>query len=198
MNSRMVQGIFDDLNPETAVRWKYPDTKIWSADRNTNDFVTAMDDWHAHGLLSFTVNMQGGSPMGYGNKNWYNSAYQEDGELRADYMARLKKILDKADELGMAPILGLFYFGQDQNLKDDPAVINATENVIDWLFDQGYRHVLIEVANECDNKAYDRDIIKADRIHELINLIKSKQKDGHRFPVSTSYNGKPNSKRECS
>ena len=108
-NSRMVQGIFDDLNPETAGRWKYPDTDIWDPDRNTDEFVAAMEDWYAHGLLSFTLNMQGGSPMGYGNKNWYNSAYDEAGELKPDYMARLKKILDKADALGMAPILGLFY-----------------------------------------------------------------------------------------
>ncbi len=188
-NSRMVQGIFDDLNPETAVRWKYPDTGAWDPDRNTDEFVAAMDDWYAHGLLSFTINLQGGSPMGYGNKNWYNSAYTEAGELRPEYMARLKRILDKADELGMAPMVGLFYFGQDQNLADDRAVIRATENVIDWLFEQGYRHVLIEVANECDNRGYERDIIKADRIHELIELIKSKERDGFRYPVSTSYNG---------
>lgn len=46
-NSRMVQGIFDDLNPETAIRWDYPDGK-WSAERNINEFVTAMDEWRAH------------------------------------------------------------------------------------------------------------------------------------------------------
>ncbi len=188
-NARMVQGIFDDMNAETRDRWKYPDTKTWDPNRNTKEFVAAMDEWHAHGLLSFTINMQGGSPMGYGNKEWHNSAYHPDGRLRPDYMARLKKILDKADELGMAPILGLFYFGQDQNLSDDAAVVRATENVIDWLFEHRYENVLIEVANECDNKKYDRDIIKADRIHELIDLIQSKQKNGHRFLVSTSYNG---------
>ncbi len=188
-NSRMVQGIFDDLNPGTADRWKYPDTGIWDPDRNTNEFVSAMGDWYAHGLLSFTINMQGGSPMGYGNKDWYNSAYYEDGKLRPEYMARLEKILDKADSLSMAPILGLFYFGQDQNLINDSSVINATENVIDWLFEKGYKNILIEVANECDNRKYDRDILKADRIHELINLIKSKKKNGYRYLVSTSYNG---------
>ena len=188
-NARLVQGIFDDLNPETAVRWKYPDTGTWDPDRNTNEFVAAMDDWYDHGLRAFTINMQGGSLMGYGNKNWYNSAYYEDGSLRPDYMARLKRILDKADDIGMVPILGLFYFGQDQNLKDDAAVINATNNAIDWLHQEGYRNVLIEVANECDNRGYDRNIIKADRIHELIDLIISKEKNGHRFLVSTSYNG---------
>src|SRR5690625_4521367 len=28
MNARLVQGIFDDLNPETRGQWTYPDTKI--------------------------------------------------------------------------------------------------------------------------------------------------------------------------
>jgi hypothetical protein len=29
----MVQGIFDDLNPETINRWIYPDTGKWDAGR---------------------------------------------------------------------------------------------------------------------------------------------------------------------
>ncbi len=189
MNSRMVQGIFDDLNPETALKWKYPDTGLWDPERNTNEFVNAMDDWHKQGLLSFTINLQGGSPMGYGNHGWYNSAFTEQGELRPAYMARLKKILDKAEALKMAPIVGLFYFGQDQYLEDEAAVINAAGNAMDWFLDQGYRNLLIEVANECDNGAYDHEIIRADRIHELIELVKSKEVKGKRCLVSTSYNG---------
>ena len=189
MNSRMVQGIFDDMNPETSEKWKYPDTQLWDPERNTDEFVSAMEDWNAHGLLSFTINFQGGSPMGYGNQGWYNSAYDKDGELIPAYAARMKRILDKAESLGMVPIVGLFYFGQDQYLEDEAAVINATENAIEWLHEQGYRNVLIEVANECDNGGYEQEIIKADRIHELINLVKSKESDGFRFLVSTSYNG---------
>ncbi|MEO6244947.1 MAG: hypothetical protein ABIQ12_05895, partial [Opitutaceae bacterium] len=37
MNSRMVQGVFDDLNPETIKRWAYPDTGKWDAERNTRE-----------------------------------------------------------------------------------------------------------------------------------------------------------------
>lgn len=188
-NSRMVQGIFDDLNQETAVRWKYPDTQTWDPDRNTDEFIKAMDDWYAHGLLSFTINLQGGSPMGYGNKNWYNSAYFEDGSLRDEYMARLEKILDKANEIGMIPIVGLYYFGQDQNLKDDVAVKTALKNVINWILGKGYENVLIEIANECNNGAYDREIIKEANAHELINLAKSITKNGKRLLVATSFNG---------
>jgi hypothetical protein len=62
MNARVVQGIFDDLNPETASRWVYPDTKRWDPDRNTSEFVAAMPEWKRHGVLAFTINLQGGSP----------------------------------------------------------------------------------------------------------------------------------------
>src|SRR5688572_14586274 len=64
-NSRMVQGIFDDRNPNTAGLWIYPDNNKWSADRNTEEFIAAMPDWRRHGLLAFTLNLQGGSPQGY-------------------------------------------------------------------------------------------------------------------------------------
>ena len=36
MNSRMVQGIFDDLNPASRSLFAYPDTGIWDPDRNTS------------------------------------------------------------------------------------------------------------------------------------------------------------------
>ena len=58
----MVQGIFDDLKPQTCDRWKYPDTGRWDPDRNIRKFVAAMSEWRRQGLLSFTINMQGGSP----------------------------------------------------------------------------------------------------------------------------------------
>src|SRR4051812_24873812 len=41
MNTRMVQGIFDDATPETVTRWAYPDTGKWDPERNTNEFVAA-------------------------------------------------------------------------------------------------------------------------------------------------------------
>ncbi len=189
MNSRMVQGIFDDLNPETTGNWIYPDTKTWDPERNTSEFVKNMKKWRKYGLLSFTINIQGGSPQGYSQAQpWYNSGIEEDGSLRPEYLARLEKILDRADQLGMVPILGIFYFGQDERLRDEKAVINAVNNMIDWLFEKKYRNVLIEINNEC-NVRYDHDILKPERVHELIELVKSKVKDGYRFYVGTSYGG---------
>lgn len=190
-NSRMVQGIFDDLNPETRQLWKYPDSGVWNPDRNTGEFIAAMPLWRNSGLLAFTLNIQGGSPTGYGNKGWINPGFHKDGRPMEAYFSRLEKILDKADELGMVVILGIFYFGQDEQLENEHAVINAVQSTVNWLFSKEYRNVIIEIANECDVKAYDHAILKPDRIHELIGLVKNmKSPDtGYRYPVSVSYGG---------
>lgn len=189
MNSRMVQGIFDDLNPETRDLFIYPDTRKWDPDRNTAEFVQAMGEWSHHGLNAFTINLQGGSPVGYGNqKNWLNSAFFEDGKLRPAFMGRLEKILNRAEELEMVVILGLFYFGQDQHLRDEESVKAGVKNAIDWLFKKGYRNVIIEVNNEA-NVRYDHDILKPGRVHELIDMIKGMKRKGYRYLVSTSYGG---------
>lgn len=190
MNSRMVQGIFDDRNPETRSRWAYPDTGRWDPERNTREFIEAMPSWRAHGLLSFTINLQGGSPEGYSKEQpWHNSAIEADGSLRPDYLGRLARILDRADELGMVPIVGIFYFGQDQRVKDEAAVRQAVVNATRWLLERGYRNVLLEINNECNVRAYDHDILKPDRVHELIGLAKSIQIGGRRLLVGTSYGG---------
>src|SRR4051812_16311515 len=38
MNARLVQGIFDDQNPQTCKNWDYPDGP-WDPDRNTREFI---------------------------------------------------------------------------------------------------------------------------------------------------------------
>jgi len=188
-NSRMVQGIFDDLNTNTVSQWAYPDTGKWDAERNTREFIAAMPEWRKHGLLAFTINLQGGSPQGYSkDQPWHNSAIREDGSLRADYMARLERILDRADELGMAAIVGYFYFGQDERVRDEAAVVSAVDNATQWLLARGYRNVLVEINNE-SNVRYDHAILQPARVHELIDRVKKMTRDGRRLMVSTSYGG---------
>jgi hypothetical protein len=194
LNARMVQGIFDDLNPQTRALWKYPDGAAFDAERNTREFLAAMPLWRKRGLISFTINLQGGSPQGYSkDQPWHNSAFTPDGELRAAYMARLEKILDRADELGMAPIVGFFYFGQAPRFKDETAVIRATENAADWLIAKGYTNVLVEIANESNHGGYPA-IIQPACGDELIELVRRRSQGkvknpASRFFVSTSLTG---------
>jgi hypothetical protein len=249
MNVRVVQGIFDDLNPETASRWVYPDTKKWDPERNANEFVAAMPEWQRHGVLAFTINLQGGSPGGGGSRGrgagtgggpspsdaggrggdaqpagvttgavtpntpngqpaapvgaatdapgrgrgpagpmLENTAIDPDGNLRSAYMARLERILNRADELGMVAIVGYFYFGQDQRLKGEEAVKRGVLNATNWILDHGYTNVLVEINNEC-NIGYDHDILKPPRLPELFDLVRRQTRNGRRLLVSSSFGG---------
>ncbi len=190
LNSRMVQGGFDDLNPETASRWSYPDTGRWDPDRNTREFIAAMPEWRRHGLLAFTLNLQGGSPQGYSQAQpWHNSAFTSDGQMRPDFQRRFESILERADQLGMVVILGFFYFGQDERLSGETAVLQAVDAATDWILSRGWRHVLVEINNEC-NVRYDHAVLRPDRVHELIVRVQERSKAaGKPLLTSTSYGG---------
>lgn len=190
LNARLVQATFDDLNPATAARWAYPDTGRWDPERNTREFLAAMPAWRRHGLLAFTVNFQGGSPEGYSREQpWENNAFEPDGSLRPAFAARMERIVNFADELGMVVILGFFYFGQDQRLADEAAVIRAVDESARWVRDRGWRNVLIEINNECDVGAYDHAILKPARVTELVARVRAMERDGRRLLVSTSFKG---------
>jgi len=188
LNSRMVQAIFDDRHPTTRQYWNYPDTGRWDPERNTREFLAAMPEWRQHGLLAITLNLQGGNPRGYSDAQpWYNSAFGVDGSLRPEYLSRLTRVLDQADELGMVVILGFFYFGQDERLRDEAAVLEAADRATEWLLERGYSHVLIEVNNECDVPRYEHEILQSERVHELVQRVRDVSEET--LLVGTSYGG---------
>jgi hypothetical protein len=88
----------------------------------------------------------------------------------------------------MVVILGYFYFGQDERIKDESAITKCVDNATRWVLENGYQNVMIEINNECDIR-YDHPILQPDRVHELINRVKNTQHNGRRLLVSTSYKG---------
>jgi hypothetical protein len=189
-NSRMVQAVFDDMDPETLDNWAYPDTGVWDAERNVAEFIAALPRYREAGLLAFTTNLQGGMPVLHTEERqpWHNSGWTAQGELRPEYQSRIRRAIERADELGMVVILGLFYFGQDERLADERAVQRAVERAAGWVLDQGFTNVLIEINNECDI-LYDHEILQPHRVHELILRAKEITKDSQRLLVGTSYGG---------
>ena len=194
MNVRFVQATFHDENPQTKSLWRYPDGSEFDPDRNTDEFIAMMPQWRKHGLLSFTINLQGGSPQGYAKvQPWRNSAFTDHGELTPAYLRRIVRVLDRADELGMAPMLGFFYFGQTRHFVNEAALVRAADNAADWLIDRGYTNVLIEIANECNHWDYP-PILHHDRASELIERVQQRSSGklatpAGRLLVSTSLLG---------
>ena len=218
MNSRMTNAVFDDENSVTRELWAYPDTGVWDADRNTDEFVGMLPVYRSHGLLAVTMNLQGGSPTGYyreamfrenmsdrgidvtddvvwaglpsaDSQPWHNSAFASDGALKGAFLDRTARIIEACDGLGMVVILGYFYFGQDERLVDESAVCRAVDDATRWVLERGYGNVLIEVNNEANIRRYEHEILQPHRVAELIERAQSIEVDGRRLLVGTSYGG---------
>ena len=190
LNSRMVQATFDDANPGTRPRWAYPDTGAWDPERNVREFLAALPTYREHGLLAVTVNLQGGSPEGYSNEQpWANTGINPDGSLNPAYLDRMGRVLRRADELGMVVILGVFYFGQDERLADEAAVLRGLDNAVSWVLAAGFGIVLLEVNNECDVPRYEHEILRPARVPELIARARGITYGGRRLLVGTSWGG---------
>jgi hypothetical protein len=176
-NVRAVQAIFDDANDETRQNWAYPDTGEWDPDRNADEFCAALPSWRDHGVLGFTVNLQGGGPLYVPElyRAYENNAFTREGELKPDYAARLARVLACADELGMVAIVGLFYWMQMLKMEGEAAIWRAADEALSLLEETGRQNILVELANEVDvvvrHTPY--GILGWDRVHEMIGRLRA-------------------------
>lgn len=207
LNHRVINGIFDDLTPghdyygDGMDDWAYPDTGFWDPKRNTDSFVSAMRAWRDHGVIAFTIGLQGGNPFWTSPppeevriEDVDSSAFEPDGSLRPAFMARLKRILDRARELDMVPIVNYFYRHQVRRIRED-ALPAAVDNATNWLLDNGYDGLIVDLANECDYRDY-YPALRLDAIHELIyrvrddvDLHNARTGKQYRYYVSASFGG---------
>jgi len=181
INSRMIQGISDGFE-----NWPYPDTKSWDANRNTAEFITQMSHWNERGLNGFTIGMQGGAPTKNTSKQTHrNSAYHNNGDLKADYMNRLKMILKESNRLNMIVILSLFYRSQVDIFSSYSDILKATENTIFWIKENNFTNIIIEPVNECEFSEFKKYKLNCNQnIPKLLDLINK-----YKIPSGNSYKG---------
>ena len=183
MNARFIQGVFDDAkDPARFNRFG----REFDPEKNTDDLIAALPEWYAKGLRAFTVGFQGGGPCFTIFGDLQNSPYSEDGtSIDEKYLGRMKRLIEAADELGMVVIVSFFYGHQVKFLKDDEAVIAATKTASNWLRDQGFTNVIIEIANEHDIDPYKaRPVLYQD--WGIVHLMEIARKESGGMPVGCS------------
>jgi CubicO group peptidase (beta-lactamase class C family) len=174
MNVRMANSIFEDTNDKTR-------PKGFDSEKNTDQFISQIPDYAAHGVRAFTICLQGGFP---GYEGAVNSAFRPDGSLRDSYLARARRVIEACDQNGVAVILGCYYQRQEQLLKDDDAIRSGVVNVVRWIKANGFTNVVLEIANEFPHGGFDHPLLKgAEGEAELIALAKKTAPD---LLVSTS------------
>jgi hypothetical protein len=209
LNVRAVQAIFDDANyPQQGSKlhpydspkvgpivFDYPDSPF-SSERNVAEFLATLPVWRQCGLLAFTVNLQGGGPtdgnFGKRLQPHLNSGFDPTGNLKPSYAARLKRVIDTADKLGMVVIVGFFYQGSEQYVEvgpEDAYVKEAVRQAASFLKALPNRNVLIEIANEISPTMYTHPSLQPDRVADLVRLAQDTV--SHQIPVSFSWVGDP-------
>jgi hypothetical protein len=143
MNVRMVNTIYED---ESGKILEFDPG--FDPDENTNRFVEKIPEYVAHGVNAFTICLQGGMP---GYEGAINSAFNADGSLSKPYMDRAARVIKASDENGTVIILSLFYQRQhshERALTGKEAIKQAVTNVMNWVADQRFTNVIIEISNE--------------------------------------------------
>ena len=170
LNVRMVNSTFEDRNRTD-----------FDPDANAEEFLAQIPDYVAHGVLAFTLNLQGGMP---GYEGALNSAFRPDGTLRDSYLDRVRRVIDECDRRGVVIILGCFYQRQDQILRDEAAVRAGVVNVVKWIEGTGFTNVVLEIANEFDHDGFDHDILRTPE--GQIELMELARRTSPGLLVSTS------------
>lgn len=187
MNARFIQGVFDDKS-DVARFQRFG--KKFNAKKNTEELVDSLQEWYDKGLRAITVGFQGGGTCFTIDSNTIeNNPYSPDGlEMDGEYLDRMKEIVDAADDMGMLVIVSLFYGAQSRFLKDDRAVMQAVKTASNWLRDQKFSNVIIEIANEHNVEDYKVHPILFDE-KGVAQLIRIAQRESDGIPVGCSTTG---------
>ena len=194
-NVRMVNSVFEDDRPATD----RPEAlgRDFDPAANTAAFVSRIPEYKAHGVLAFTISLQGGHP---GYEGAHNSAFEADGTLRVRYMDRVRTVIEACDAHGVVVILSCLYQRQHgkppthlpRALAGRPAIRNAVQNTARWVQQHGFTNVMLEVANEFAHAGYERweDGAWLRTPAAQIELIELARKTHPRMLVSTSGMGR--------
>jgi hypothetical protein len=158
-NVRMVNAVFEDDRPRS--QWPATLPADFDPDANTAAFLARLPDYRAHGVRAFTISLQGGHA---GYEGPHNSAFESDGTLRPDYLARVRRVIAACDEAGMVVILSCFYQRQHglapthlpRALHGREALRRAVAAVATWVREEGWGNVLLEIANEYAHSGFGR------------------------------------------
>lgn len=164
---RAANGIFDTKNnvsffddyPNVCGPYTYnngADLGGWNASANTARLVAALPYYHAHGVDSVSISFQGGCSCSRGISGGFqwpdNNPFHSVGNgsiiIEQGYLDRAAHVILSARSLNMTVITNLMYFGQEHRFANDTERVALARVYANWLIDNNFTNVLIEVGNE--------------------------------------------------
>ena len=137
----------------------------------TAELIEYLPTYKNYGINAVTVFLQGSSGGSF-------DPFTSDGRaIDADHLARMKRIVEAADEHGMVVIVGIFYQmskgGGEPNLEDWAASQEAVRTVVSEF--TGYTNIIINIANEQNSSNYRgfawEDVMDPEGIIEMCAIV---------------------------
>ena len=155
-NQRVINGVFDDRVDKT--RFNQFKMGVFDAEKNTDNLIASLPEWHKYGLRAFTVGFQGGGTRHCAEITEVdNNPFGRDGKtLDPAYAARMHRIITAADELGMVVIVCFLYWAQILRMDGEEAAVSAVKTGCEFLRGGGYTNVMLDVVNEYGIGLYNR------------------------------------------
>jgi CubicO group peptidase (beta-lactamase class C family) len=113
-----------------------------------------------------------------------NSGFTSDGEWCPQYIDRVQRVIAACNLHGAAVILSLFYQRQFKRLRDMEAVERAVTTTAHWVRQSGWRHLLLEIANESPHPGFGNTALRTPA--GMVPLIRLAQQHAPGIPVSAS------------
>lgn len=143
MNVRMVNAVFEDRGRNRPERYKE-----FNPAMNTDAFISMIPEYVSSGVNAFTLSLQGGTP---GYEGAVNTAFNADGSLRDDYMARVEKVISACDKNQAVVNLTCFYQRQHSHfsaLSGKESIKHAVRNTVEWIREKRFSNITLEISNE--------------------------------------------------
>lgn len=167
--------------------------KIWgvrtasavNSEENTQNLLSELGDYKAHGVNAITIFYQGSS-------GGYSNPFSKDGlTIDADVERRMEAIIKTANDLHMIVIVGIFY--QAVPLPPTDVVHSVVATVTKSL--QPFHNVIINVANEQNSGKWKDSVANFDmrspaKTIELCTIVKAN--DSKRIVGAGGYNPENN------
>ena len=129
------------------------------------ELIDNLDLFRSAGIQSINVSLQG---AGTGNIQGFES----NGALKDFHRNEMVRLLTATEKRKMVLVVTYFYFGTDQDLDDEQAVLYAIDEATVFL--KPWRHIWVYAANEHGHGNYDHDIlVTVGRRQEIVDRIKA-------------------------
>lgn len=155
------------INGQTVQLWSVRVANAMVDDTAVSDLVAMLTKYRAHGIRNLSVSLQGGrTGNGTAGEDGQYQCFDADGTMRTTCQTRLTTILDALDARAMTAQLVVFYFYRDEDLDGEPSTNTAINKAIDetaqWVEDNNYDHVIVDIANEHGDSRYDFTLLSGD------------------------------------